>query len=158
MVGDPRILILDEPANGLDPEGIAWMRGYLRDLAAEGRTVVVSSHLLAEMEVLADDLVIIAAGLLVAQGTVKQVIDSSPVGVVVHVRTPAAGALTKAIVERGGRVTPATGGRLRITGMPAASVDATASAIGVEIQDLTTGRVDLEDVFLELTHREATIR
>src|SRR6185369_5495866 len=62
LVGDPRVLILDEPANGLDPEGIVWMRALLRDLAAQGRTVVVSSHVLAEMEVLADDLVIIAEG------------------------------------------------------------------------------------------------
>ena len=82
---------------------------FLRDLAAEGRTVVVSSHLLAEMEVLADDLVIIAAGSLVAQGTVKQVIDSSPVGVVVSCTHPAAGALSKEIVDRGGRATPTAG-------------------------------------------------
>jgi ABC-2 type transport system ATP-binding protein len=158
MVGDPRVLILDEPANGLDPEGIAWMRTFLRNLAADGRTVVVSSHLLAEMEVVADDLVIIAAGSLVAQGTVEHIIDSSPVGVVVHVRTPDAGALSAAILERGGRATPTTDGRLRITGLPAESVGATASAIGAEIHDLIASRAYLEDVFLELTRGQATIR
>jgi ABC-2 type transport system ATP-binding protein len=158
MVGDPRVLILDEPANGLDPEGIAWMRAFLRNLAADGRTVVVSSHVLAEMEVLADDLVIIAAGSLVAQGTVEHVIDSSPVGVVVHVRTPDPGALSAAILERGGTATPAADGRLRITGLPVASVDAAAGAIGAEIYDLATGRADLEDVFLDLTRGKATIR
>jgi ABC-2 type transport system ATP-binding protein len=84
--------------------------------------------------------------------------DSSPVGVVVHVRTPDAGVLSAAILERGGIATPTTDGRLRITGIPVASVDATASAIGVEIHDLTTGRADLEDVFLELTRGKATIR
>ena len=72
MIGDPRVLILDEPANGLDPDGIRWMREFLRELAAGGRTVLISSHLLAEMEVLADDLVIIAAGTVVAQGTVSR--------------------------------------------------------------------------------------
>jgi ABC-2 type transport system ATP-binding protein len=157
MIGDPQILILDEPANGLDPEGIAWMRGFLRSLATDGRTIVVSSHLLAEMEVLADGLVIIAAGSLVAQGTVEQIIDSSPVGVM-YVRTPDVGKLSAAIRERGGIATPTMDGRLRITGMPAASVDATSKAVGVEIYELTTGRAYLEDVFLDLTRGKATIR
>ncbi len=158
MVGDPRVLILDEPANGLDPEGIAWMRGFLRNLAADGRTVVISSHLLAEIEVLADDLVIIAAGSLVASGTMEHVIASSPVGVVVHVRTPDAGALSAAILERGGMATPATDGRLRITGLSVAHVEATASATGVEMHDLTARPASLEDVFLELTRGKAAIR
>ena len=76
LIGDPQVLILDEPANGLDPEGIRWMRDLLKSLAAQGRTILVSSHLLWEMEVLADDLVIIAAGQLVTQGTVTYVVDS----------------------------------------------------------------------------------
>src|SRR5258705_395624 len=76
LLGDPQVLILDEPANGLDPEGIRWMRDLLKRLADEGRTVLVSSHLLSEMEILADDLVIIAAGKLIAQGTVEEVIAS----------------------------------------------------------------------------------
>ena len=78
LLGDPRVLVLDEPANGLDPEGIRWMRDLLKALAADGRTVLVSSHLLTEMEILADDVVIIASGKLVAQGTVAAVIDSMP--------------------------------------------------------------------------------
>jgi ABC-2 type transport system ATP-binding protein len=77
LLGDPQVLVLDEPTNGLDPEGIRWMRDLLRALAAQGRTIVVSSHLLAEMEQLADDLVIIAGGRLIAQGTVASVIDSA---------------------------------------------------------------------------------
>ena len=145
MIGDPRVLILDEPANGLDPEGIKWMRGFLRSLAADGRTVLVSSHLLAEMEVLADDLVIIAAGKLVAQGTVQDIVTSSPAAAVVYVRTPNAAALTAAVVARGGVVTPTDDGRLRITGVAASTVGAAASASGAEIHDLTTSRADLED-------------
>jgi len=158
LVGDPRVLILDEPANGLDPEGIVWMRALLRDLAAQGRTVVISSHVLAEMEVLADDLVIIAGGSLVAQGTVERVIDSSPIGAIVHVRASDDEALRRAIAERGGVATPTTGGRLRITGLSAAGVEATARAVGVQVHDLTTDRADLEDVFLDLTRGRATIR
>ena len=76
LLGDPEVLILDEPANGLDPEGIRWMRDLLKSLADQGRTVLVSSHLLSEMEVLADDIVILAAGKLVRQGTVSEIIDS----------------------------------------------------------------------------------
>src|SRR4051812_2405163 len=76
LLGDPRVLILDEPANGLDPEGIRWMRDLLKALADQGRTILVSSHLLSEMEVLADDIVILAAGRLVRQGTVATIIDS----------------------------------------------------------------------------------
>ena len=78
LLGDPQVLILDEPANGLDPEGIHWMRGLLRTLAARGRTVLVSSHLLAEMQQLADDLVVIAGGRLLAQGTAESVIGGHP--------------------------------------------------------------------------------
>ncbi len=76
LLGDPEVLILDEPANGLDPEGIRWMRDLLKSLADQGRTVLVSSHLLSEMEILADDVVIVAAGKLVRQGTVAAIIDS----------------------------------------------------------------------------------
>ncbi|HVX88167.1 MAG TPA: ATP-binding cassette domain-containing protein, partial [Gemmatimonadales bacterium] len=96
LLGDPRVLILDEPANGLDPEGIRWMRGLLQQLAAEGRTVLVSSHLLSEMEVLAHDVVIIAAGQLVRQGTVHEILASVGGGVVV-VRTPKPEALAAAV-------------------------------------------------------------
>jgi ABC-2 type transport system ATP-binding protein len=158
MVGDPQVLILDEPANGLDPEGIKWMRGFLRSLAEDGRTVLVSSHLLAEMAVLADDLVIIAAGKLVAQGTVQDIVTSAPAAAVVYVRTPNAAVLTAAVVARGGVVTPTDDGRLRITGVAASTVGNAASASGAEIHDLTTSQADLEDVFLELTQARAVIR
>jgi ABC-2 type transport system ATP-binding protein len=96
MLGDPNVLILDEPANGLDPEGIRWMRDLLKALAGEGRTVLVSSHLLGEMQQLADDVVIVAAGQLVREGTVDDVLGSMGAPQV-RVRTPQPGELTAAL-------------------------------------------------------------
>jgi len=158
LLGDPQVLILDEPANGLDPEGIRWMRTLLQHLASQGRTVLVSSHLLSEMEILAQDLVIIAAGKLVRQGTVDQILGS--VGDIgsVRVRSPKLEALTAAITERGGQVAPGENGALSVRGLDAASVGAAAFAAGVELHELTTERPDLENVFLELTHDKAGIR
>src|SRR4030095_2718418 len=94
MIGDPKVLILDEPANGLDPEGIRWMREFLRAFAQQGRTVFVSSHLLAEMEQLADDVIIIAAGKLVARGRLNEIVDGMSHAAAVRVRTPQPEALT----------------------------------------------------------------
>ncbi|MBQ1025549.1 ABC transporter ATP-binding protein [Micromonospora sp. C95] len=158
MLGDPRVLILDEPANGLDPEGIRWMRGFLKGLAAEGRTVLVSSHLLSEMQLLADDVVIIAAGQLVRQGPVDQVIGSMAQGVRVRVRTPQADALTAALKDGPATVESDGQGALLIGGVDAPAVGRAALAAGVELHELTTERPDLERVFLELTAGKAGIR
>ncbi|TCB97698.1 ATP-binding cassette domain-containing protein [Micromonospora zingiberis] len=158
MLGDPRVLILDEPANGLDPEGIRWMRGFLKGLAAEGRTVLVSSHLLSEMQLLADDVVIIAAGQLVRQGPVDQVIGSMAQGVRVRVRTPQAEALTSALAGGPARVQTDEHGALLIAGVDAPTVGRAALGAGVELHELTTERPDLERVFLELTAGKAGIR
>ncbi|MEV1330777.1 ATP-binding cassette domain-containing protein [Micromonospora costi] len=158
MLGDPRVLILDEPANGLDPEGIRWMRGFLKGLAHEGRTVLVSSHLLSEMQLLADDVVIIAAGQLVRQGPVDQVIGSMTQGVRVRVRTPQVEALTTALKGQSATVDADGQGALLVSGVDAATVGRTALAAGVELHELTTERPDLEGVFLELTAGKAGIR
>ncbi|MFY1596245.1 ABC transporter ATP-binding protein [Micromonospora sp. WMMD737] len=158
MLGDPRVLILDEPANGLDPEGIRWMRGFLKNLAHEGRTVLVSSHLLSEMQLLADDVVIIAAGQLVRQGTVEQVIGSMAQGVRVRVRTPQADALTAALKEGPATVDRDEHGVLLVGGVDAPTVGRIALTAGVELHELTTERPDLERVFLELTAGKAGIR
>ncbi|MEH0935545.1 ABC transporter ATP-binding protein [Micromonospora psammae] len=158
MLGDPRVLILDEPANGLDPEGIRWMRGFLKNLAQEGRTVLVSSHLLSEMQLLADDVVIIAAGQLVRQGPVEQVIGSMAQGLRVRVRTPQADELTAALTARSATVTPDGQGVLMVDGVDAPTVGRTALTAGVELHELTTERPDLERVFLELTAGKAGIR
>jgi ABC-2 type transport system ATP-binding protein len=156
MLGDPGVLILDEPANGLDPEGIRWMRDLLQRLAGEGRTVLVSSHLLAEMELLADDIVIIAKGALVAQGEVSQIIDSIAHAGAVRVRTPQPDKLTAAL--DGAVVKPVDGGALIVTGADAPAVGAAALRAGVELHELVTERPDLERVFLELTSGKAEIR
>ncbi|PZF92565.1 ABC transporter ATP-binding protein [Micromonospora deserti] len=158
MLGDPRVLILDEPANGLDPEGIRWMRGFLKSLAQQGRTVLVSSHLLSEMQLLADDVVIIAAGQLVRQGPVDQVIGSMAQGVRVRVRTPQADVLTAALKAESVTVATDEHGTLLIGGVDAPTVGRAALTAGVELHELTTERPDLERVFLELTAGKADIR
>ncbi|MBY8873470.1 ATP-binding cassette domain-containing protein [Micromonospora sp. PLK6-60] len=158
MLGDPRVLILDEPANGLDPEGIRWMRGFLKGLAGQGRTVLVSSHLLSEMQLLADDVVIIAAGKLVRQGPVEQVMSSMTQGGRVRVRTPQAEELTAALRELGATVTPDAQGELLVDGVDAPAVGRAALAAKVELHELTSERPDLERVFLELTAGKAGIR
>ncbi|MFY1657364.1 ABC transporter ATP-binding protein [Micromonospora sp. WMMD1274] len=158
MLGNPQVLILDEPANGLDPEGIRWMRGFLKGLAAEGRTVLVSSHLLSEMQLLADDVVIIAAGKLVRQGPVDQVMASMTHDVQVRVRTPQADELAAALREQSATVDADPHGALLVTGVDAPTVGRVALAAKVELHELTTERPDLEGVFLELTAGKAEIR
>jgi ABC-2 type transport system ATP-binding protein len=155
LLGDPRTLILDEPANGLDPEGVHWMRGLLRGLADQGRTVLVSSHLLAEVQHLADDVVIIAAGKLVRQATVAELTGELSTAKV-RVRTPEPDKLTAALngagVERGEEDV------LRLTGIDTASVFRAAVAAGVELHELTYEWPDLERVFLELTSGRSEIQ
>ncbi|WP_018810083.1 ATP-binding cassette domain-containing protein [Salinispora pacifica] len=158
MLGDPRVLILDEPANGLDPEGIRWMRGFLKGLAAEGRTVLVSSHLLSEMQLLADDVVIIAAGQLVRQGPVDRVIGSMAQTTRVRVRTPQAETLRTALEQASATVEVDDQGALLVVGADGPTVGRAALAAGVELHELATERPDLEGVFLELTAGRAGIR
>jgi ABC-2 type transport system ATP-binding protein len=157
LLGDPQVLILDEPANGLDPEGIRWMRDLLRTLAMQGRTILVSSHLLGEMEQLADDLVIIAAGRLAAQGTVASVIGSMTYLSRTLVRTPE---LEKLAAILGGDVvvTPAGDGGAYVTGADAVAIGDAALRAGVAIHQLVTQLPDLEAAFLELTAGKAAIR
>jgi ABC-2 type transport system ATP-binding protein len=158
LLGDPRVLILDEPANGLDPEGIRWMRDLLKALAAEGRTVLVSSHLLGEMQLLADDVVIVAAGKLVRQGPVEDVLGDGSINAQVRVRTPQADQLTAALAGIGATVTPVADGSLLVHGTEAAAIGHAAFTAGVELHELATERGDLEQVFLQLTAGKAGIR
>jgi ABC-2 type transport system ATP-binding protein len=158
MLGDPRVLILDEPANGLDPEGIRWMRDLLKALAAEGRTILVSSHLLSEMQQLADDVVIVAAGRLVRQGPVDEVLGSMGAAVQVRVRTPDPAKLTAALAGHNPVITPLPDGALLIGGMDPATVGHAAFTASVELHELTGERADLEQVFLQLTAGKAGIR
>lgn len=157
LLGDPRVLILDEPANGLDPEGIRWMRDLLRGLANEGRTILVSSHLLSEMEILADDVVIIANGRLVRQGRVSDVVEGITTADRVRVRTPQPDKLLAELGETARSMT-APDGALLVTGASAPEVGAAALRAGVELHELVAERPDLEHVFLELTAGKAAIR
>ncbi|MGI5247457.1 ABC transporter ATP-binding protein [Dactylosporangium sp. CA-139066] len=158
LLGDPQVLILDEPANGLDPEGIRWMRGLLQGLAQQGRTVLVSSHLLSEMEILADDVVIIAAGKLVTQGPVDQIVGQNTVQASVRVRTPNIEQLVTAVRAAGGVINPNGNGAHLITGLDAPAVGRISLQAGVELHELVAERPDLEHVFLELTKEGAGIR
>jgi ABC-2 type transport system ATP-binding protein len=155
LLGDPSVLILDEPANGLDPEGIHWMRGLLRGFATEGRTVLVSSHLLSEVQQLADDVVIIAAGKLVRQSRVSELTgDLASARVLARTNDPVrlVAGLDGASSETG------DDGVVRVSGVDTATVFRAAVAAGVELYELTYERADLEQVFLELTSGRAEIR
>lgn len=158
LLGDPGVLILDEPANGLDPEGIRWMRELLQRLAAEGRTVLVSSHLLSEMQTLADDAVIVAAGRLVRQGSVHEVVTSIAGSGRVRALTPEPDKLVLGLRGTGATVTPGPDGTLLVDGISAGAVGDTALAVGVALHQLHTEEPDLEDAFLELTSEKAAIR
>ncbi len=156
MLGDPKALILDEPANGLDPEGIRWMRDLLKRFANEGRTVLVSSHLLSEMELLADDVVIIANGKLITQGPVESIVNGMATSERVRVRTPDAEKLVQALGAQA-QVTRENGALL-LTGTTAPAVGEAALQAGVVLHELVSERPDLEQVFLELTAGKAGIR
>jgi ABC-2 type transport system ATP-binding protein len=149
LLGDPEVLILDEPSNGLDPEGIAWLRRLLRSLAAEGRTVLVSSHLMAEMEQTADRVVILNAGRFLADLTIPE-LTARTAGDRVCVSTPSSAALRRLLLDRGATV---VGDQelLTVTGLPASSVGDLASAHGIVLHELRPERVTLEEAFLQLT-------
>ena len=152
LVGDPRVIVLDEPANGLDPDGIRWLRGLLRRLADQGRTVLISSHQLAEVEAVADRVVILNRGRFVRQGTIAELTAGSDV---VVVRTPTPDPLAAAVSSDGGTVSAADGNVLRISGLTLEAVGHLAFGAGVELHELSALRSDLEDVFFALTAEEA---
>jgi len=151
LLGDPQVLMFDEPVNGLDPEGILWIRTLMRSLAAEGRVVFVSSHLMAEMENTADHLIVIGKGRLVADCSITEFIARSS-GVAVLVETPAPEALARAVTAAGGSVTrEPEPGRLRVQGLSEAEVGGVAFAAGVPLHHLAAAKVSLEQAFMELT-------
>ena len=155
LLGDPDVLLLDEPVNGLDPEGIRWVRELLRDLADEGRTVLVSSHLMSEMEDTADHLVVLGRGQLLADVPIGELLGAQAV---VRVRTPAVRLLAAALVRSGGEVSVDDDGALRVRGLDAAAVGEVAFAAGVPLHELTRVTASLEAAYLALTHDEVEYR
>ncbi|MBA3490389.1 MAG: ABC transporter ATP-binding protein [Longispora sp.] len=154
ILGDPHVLILDEPANGLDPEGIHWMRDLLKGLASQGRSVLISSHLLSEMQLLADDIVIIAAGELIKQGSVAAMTGEQQSRI--RVRTPQAEELVRAL-GAAASVTHSDG-MMFVSGVDASAIGRAALTVGAELHELFTEQADLEKVFLDLTRQGAGIR
>ncbi|MFD8971479.1 ABC transporter ATP-binding protein [Streptomyces sp. NPDC059593] len=149
LLGDPPVLLFDEPLNGLDPEGVKWVRGLFRRLAAEGRTVFVSSHLMTEMEHTADELVVIGRGELIAAESLSA-FASRGARLSVTVGTPDPSALAPLLLAEGAEVTEEDG-RLTVTGLPAARIGALALEHRVLLDQLTTRTASLEEAFMELT-------
>ena len=150
LLGDPDVLILDEPANGLDPQGINWLRGYLQAYAASGRTVFVSSHLLAEMAQMADHLVVIGRGRLIADVATAEFVSRSSLNAVT-VRSPQADRLAALLREHPAAVTAEPDGALTVTGMEPARVGELAFHAGIMLHELATRVATLEEAFLEAT-------
>jgi ABC-2 type transport system ATP-binding protein len=150
LLGDPGILMFDEPVNGLDPEGILWVRNFMRELAAEGRSVLVSSHLMSEMALTADHLLVIGKGRLLAASGMQEFIDQSHQQSVL-VRSRNDEALAPRLEARGGTVGAAAGGGLEVSGLAAESIGEIAFSEGIIVTELTPRRASLEEAFMQMT-------
>jgi ABC-2 type transport system ATP-binding protein len=157
LLGDPPVLMLDEPVNGLDPEGVVWIRTLLKSLAAQGRTVLLSSHLMSEMALTADRLIIIGRGRLITQTTVADLLASSADGPV-RARSPQAAALAAALRARGATIAGQDGDTLTVTGVSADAVGEVARAGGFTLTELSALQPSLEDKYMELTRDSADYR
>jgi ABC-2 type transport system ATP-binding protein len=146
LLGDPPVLVLDEPGNGLDPQGIRWLRDLLRDRAAAGGTIFVSSHLLTEVEHLADEVVVLNHGRLVATGALSTLQKAGT-----SVRTTAAGKLTGILTAAGATVHTGTNGELVVRGVPITEIGDRACAAGIALHELTPQAGSLEELFLDWT-------
>ena len=168
LLGDPQVLLLDEPVNGLDPEGVLWIRNLMKQLASQGKTVLVSSHLMNEMAVTADHLIVIGRGRLLADAATEEVIGRGS-GQSVRVRTPDPDRLTELVTAEGGKAVLAGADHpdaqpgdpaqvlgdpapvLTVTGLPAARIGELAASAAVVLHELTPQLASLEEAFLELT-------
>jgi ABC-2 type transport system ATP-binding protein len=154
LLGDPKVLMLDEPVNGLDPEGILWIRNLLKYFASQGRTVFVSSHLMNEMAVTADHLIVIGRGKLVADCTTQEFIEGHSEHTVL-VRSPESEKLRDAVVAAGGRVTELANDEFTVRDLPAQRIGEVAAQNGCVLYQLATQQASLEEAFMELT-RDST--
>lgn len=149
LLGDPGVLLFDEPVNGLDLDGVRWIRSLLRGFAEEGRTVLVSSHLMSEMQLVADRVVVIGRGRLVADVTIEEMLRGVG-GAKVRVRTPSPDLLADALAERG-TVVRIAADELKVEGVSAVEVGDRAQALGIAVHHLSSGEQSLEDAYLRLT-------
>ena len=154
LLGDPKVLVLDEPANGLDPQGMRWLRELLRTLAAEGRTILISSHVLAEVEQVADEVVIIHRGRFVEHATTAELFARAGGGI--RVRSPQADKLKIALDEAGLAVSSAEGDLLVVGDGTTERIGELAAANGIVLHELAAEKSTLEEAFLELTEHETT--
>jgi ABC-2 type transport system ATP-binding protein len=151
LLGDPAAVILDEPANGLDPEGILWIRNLLKGLAAEGRTVFLSSHLMSEMALTAEHLVVVGRGRLIADTSVAEIVAQASKDVAVRVRTPDATALRDLLVAEGAAVASDARGVLDVRGVGSDRIGELAAARALVLHELTPQTASLEDAYMRLT-------
>ena len=154
LLGDPKVLVLDEPANGLDPQGMRWLRELLRTLAAEGRTILISSHVLAEVEQVADEVVIIHRGRFVEHATTAELFARAGGGI--RVRSPQSDELKIALDEAGLAVSSAEGDLLVVGDGTTERIGELAAANGIVLHELAAEKSTLEEAFLELTEHETT--
>jgi ABC-2 type transport system ATP-binding protein len=150
LLGDPPTVILDEPVNGLDPEGIRWVREFLKGLAAEGRTVFVSSHLMSEMALTAEHVIVVGRGRLIADTSVEELIRSASASTVL-VRSPEAQRLRAALAGPDVTVSSTQADVLEVTGLTAARIGDTARDLGVAVHELTPQQASLEEAFMAMT-------
>jgi ABC-2 type transport system ATP-binding protein len=154
LLGDPPVLMFDEPVNGLDAEGVLWLRQLLRDLAAEGRTIFISSHLMSEMAQAADHLIIIGRGRLLADTPTERFTEASSRADVL-VRSPRAAELASLLAGSGATVTAAGGGELSVTGMGAPAIGDLAAEHGISVHELVPRHASLEQAYMDLTNDSA---
>jgi ABC-2 type transport system ATP-binding protein len=157
MLGDPPILMMDEPFNGMDPEGIVWMRRFLRSLAAQGRAILVSSHLMSELEDSADHLVVVGRGQVIADTSVAELIAQASNGQV-QVRTQARDAAVTALAQAGGRVAVVGPDLLTIGNLSSERVVAVLTAAGTGFSEVSAHRASLEEAYMELTRESVEFR
>jgi ABC-2 type transport system ATP-binding protein len=153
LLGDPQTVMLDEPVNGLDPEGIQWIRGLLRGLASDGRTVFVSSHLMSEMSITADHLIVIGKGRLIADRSVQEFVAAASKDLV-RVRTPDLVALQQVVARLGGSAEADGDGVFEVSGVGAEEIGRAAAAQGIVLFELTPHQASLEEAFMEITRGE----
>jgi ABC-2 type transport system ATP-binding protein len=157
LLGDPQVLMFDEPVNGLDPEGVLWIRNLLKSLAAEGRTVFLSSHLISEMAITADRLIIIGRGRLITQTTVENLLKDGS-GNFVRVRSPQSDVLARLVKAKGVAVISQLNDTLHITGITSEAVGELARSSGLTLQELSTHQASLEQTYIELTRDSVDYR